>query len=100
MYRRLRRLPPRRRPCTRRRSMRATVAKTSALYSTWSRDVSSCTGESNMVGVIQTSGPGGAEVLQLVAVELDAPKAGEVLLRQTAVGVNLIDVYHRSATQG
>lgn len=39
---------------------------------------------------------GGPEVLQWENVTLAAPAAGEVHLRQTAVGLNYIDVYHRT----
>lgn len=39
---------------------------------------------------------GGPEVLQWEAVELPAPAPGEVRIRQTAVGLNFIDTYHRS----
>lgn len=39
---------------------------------------------------------GGPEVLQWVDFEPGPPKSGEVLLRQEAVGLNFIDVYHRS----
>lgn len=39
---------------------------------------------------------GGPEVLQWEAVELDSPGAGEVRVRQHAVGLNYIDTYHRS----
>jgi NADPH2:quinone reductase len=39
---------------------------------------------------------GGPEVLQWEAVELPAPAPGEVTIRQTAVGLNFIDTYHRS----
>ncbi len=39
---------------------------------------------------------GGPEVLQWEAVPLPPPAAGEVTLRQTAVGLNFIDTYHRS----
>ncbi|MFN8641106.1 MAG: quinone oxidoreductase [Candidatus Binatia bacterium] len=39
---------------------------------------------------------GGAEVLRWEEVEVGAPAAGDVLLRQTAVGLNYIDTYHRS----
>lgn len=35
-------------------------------------------------------------VLQLDTIELGAPGPGEVLLRQTAIGLNFQDVYHRS----
>ncbi|MCU0353280.1 MAG: quinone oxidoreductase [Cytophagales bacterium] len=45
--------------------------------------------------VIQVAKPGGPEALQYVDVPVPSPKAGEVLVRQTAVGVNFIDVYHR-----
>lgn len=40
--------------------------------------------------------PGGADALQWETVMLNDPGPGEVLLRQTAVGLNFIDVYHRS----
>lgn len=39
---------------------------------------------------------GGPEVLRLEAVEVGDPAEGEVRIRQTAVGLNYIDVYHRS----
>ena len=39
---------------------------------------------------------GGPEVLRYEAVEVPAPGAGEVQLRQTAIGLNYIDVYHRT----
>jgi NADPH2:quinone reductase len=39
---------------------------------------------------------GGPEVLRLKDATLAAPKAGEVRLRHTAIGVNYIDTYHRS----
>lgn len=39
---------------------------------------------------------GGPEVLELVDDVVAAPGPGEVLLRQTAVGLNFIDTYHRS----
>lgn len=40
--------------------------------------------------------PGGPEALEWVDLPGAAPGPGEVLLRQTAVGVNFIDVYYRS----
>jgi NADPH2:quinone reductase len=39
--------------------------------------------------------PGGAEQLELAQIELPPPAAGEIRLRQTAVGVNFIDIYQR-----
>ncbi|MFN3294958.1 MAG: alcohol dehydrogenase catalytic domain-containing protein, partial [Gemmobacter sp.] len=39
---------------------------------------------------------GGPEVLEVQAMEPRAPGAGEALIRQTAVGLNFIDTYHRS----
>ena len=39
---------------------------------------------------------GGPEVLAWEEIALPPPGAGEVRLRQTAVGVNFIDVYHRT----
>lgn len=39
---------------------------------------------------------GGPEVLQYEAVEPGAPGSGEARVRQHAVGVNFIDIYHRS----
>lgn len=39
---------------------------------------------------------GGPAVLELVTADAGAPGPGEVLIRQTAVGLNFIDTYHRS----
>jgi NADPH2:quinone reductase len=39
---------------------------------------------------------GGPEVLRWDSVEVNAPGPGQVLLRQTAVGLNYIDTYHRT----
>ena len=39
--------------------------------------------------------PGGPDALTLETVEVGDPGSGEVRLRQTAVGLNYIDVYHR-----
>ncbi|WP_417456347.1 quinone oxidoreductase family protein [Kordiimonas sp.] len=39
---------------------------------------------------------GGPDVLCWQEVSLDAPKAGEVTLRHTAIGLNFIDTYHRT----
>ena len=40
--------------------------------------------------------PGGPEVLELEEVPDPKPQAGEVLVRLSAIGVNFIDVYHRT----
>jgi NADPH2:quinone reductase len=39
---------------------------------------------------------GGPEVMEVADVEVPSPKAGEILVRHEAVGVNFIDTYHRS----
>ncbi|MEQ1803266.1 MAG: alcohol dehydrogenase catalytic domain-containing protein, partial [Gammaproteobacteria bacterium] len=39
---------------------------------------------------------GGPEVLQWDEIPLPPPAPGEVTVRQTAVGLNFIDTYHRS----
>lgn len=39
---------------------------------------------------------GGPEVLTEETIKLDAPAAGQVLVRNTAIGLNFIDTYHRS----
>jgi NADPH:quinone reductase len=39
---------------------------------------------------------GGPEVLRFEQLELAEPGAGQALVRQTAIGVNFIDVYHRT----
>ncbi|HUK59968.1 MAG TPA: quinone oxidoreductase [Stellaceae bacterium] len=39
---------------------------------------------------------GGPEVMQWEEVQVGAPGAGEALIRQTAVGVNFVDVYNRT----
>lgn len=41
---------------------------------------------------------GGPEVIDWRPLTLGAPGAGEVLIRQTAVGLNYIDIYHRDGT--
>ena len=45
------------------------------------------------IRIHQTGGP---DVLQWEEIEVGAPGPGQVLLRQTAVGLNFIDVYHRT----
>jgi NADPH2:quinone reductase len=49
-----------------------------------------------MPKAIRIERTGGPEVLVLQDVEVRAPGPGEVLVRQTAVGVNYIDVYYRT----
>jgi NADPH2:quinone reductase len=45
---------------------------------------------------IRMATQGGPEVLQLQDIEIGSPGNGEVLVRQTACGLNFLDVYHRS----
>ena len=45
---------------------------------------------------IQVSTPGGPDALEYVDVPTPEPRDGEVLVRVEAVGVNYIDVYHRT----
>ena len=40
--------------------------------------------------------PGGPEVMEVVPHSIHAPGPGETLVRHTAVGLNFLDVYHRS----
>jgi len=49
-----------------------------------------------MAHAIRIHSTGGPEVFSWEAVEVGAPGPGEVRLRQAAVGLNYIDVYHRS----
>ena len=39
---------------------------------------------------------GGPEVLEIREIKLDDPKSGEVLIKNEAIGLNYIDIYHRS----
>ncbi len=45
---------------------------------------------------IRPAAPGGPEVLELRELPTPAPGAGQVLVRTAAIGVNYIDVYHRT----
>ncbi len=45
---------------------------------------------------IQFTQTGEPDVLTLVDLPTPTPKAGEVLVRHTAIGINYIDTYHRS----
>jgi NADPH2:quinone reductase len=49
--------------------------------------------KTSLIRIHRTGGP---EQLQFESADIAAPGAGEVLLRQTAIGVNFIDTYHRS----
>ncbi|WP_175704241.1 quinone oxidoreductase family protein [Burkholderia ambifaria] len=49
-----------------------------------------------MPKAIRYDQPGGPDVMKWVDVEVSAPKAGEVRIRQQAVGLNYIDVYFRT----
>jgi NADPH2:quinone reductase len=48
-----------------------------------------------MADIVRLKAPGGAEQLELAQIELPPPAAGEIRLRQTAIGVNFIDIYQR-----
>jgi NADPH2:quinone reductase len=48
------------------------------------------------VRVVVMERPGGTEVLRETVQELRPPGNGEVLIRQTAIGLNYIDIQHRS----
>ena len=45
---------------------------------------------------IQLTETGGPEVLKLVDIPTPKPRAGQALVRHTAIGVNYIDTYHRT----
>jgi NADPH2:quinone reductase len=49
-----------------------------------------------MTKVIRVKTPGGVEQFEIAEVELSPPAADEVRLRQTAIGVNFVDIYQRS----
>lgn len=49
-----------------------------------------------MAGVVRVHELGGPEVLRYEEVEIGAPGPGQVRLRQTAVGLNYIDIYFRT----
>jgi len=48
-----------------------------------------------MTDVIRVRAPGAPDQLELAKIDLPAPAADEVRIRQTAIGVNSIDIYHR-----
>lgn len=45
---------------------------------------------------VRFSRTGGPEVLELVEVPVEAPGPGEILIRNVAIGLNFIDIYHRT----
>ncbi len=49
-----------------------------------------------MTHAIRVHAPGGPEAMQWEAVDIGAPGPGQVRIRQRAVGLNYIDVYHRT----
>jgi NADPH2:quinone reductase len=49
-----------------------------------------------MAKAIRIHNYGGPEVMSYEDVPTPTPKDGEVLIRQTAIGLNFIDVYHRT----
>ena len=49
-----------------------------------------------MIDTVTFRAVGGPDVLEVTKAPMPAPGPGEVLLRQTAVGLNFIDTYHRS----
>lgn len=49
---------------------------------------------------IRIEAAGGPEVLRFAEIEVAAPGPDEVLIRHTAIGVNMIDTYHRASDSG
>ncbi len=48
-----------------------------------------------MVKAVRIYKTGGVELLKYENITLDKPKADEILIKQTACGLNFIDIYHR-----
>jgi len=48
-----------------------------------------------MANVIRVRAPGGADQLESATIELPPPQPDEARIRQTAVGVNFVDIYQR-----
>ena len=46
--------------------------------------------------VVQMAAQGGPEVMKIQSVSMPEPSTGEALVRQTIVGINYLDTYHRS----
>ena len=49
-----------------------------------------------MAYIIQVSKTGGPEVLAVTGIETPKPGAGEVLIENRAIGLNFVDIYHRT----
>ena len=49
-----------------------------------------------MTKVVRVKTPGGVEQFEVAEIELSPPAAGEVQIRQTAIGVNFVDIYQRT----
>src|SRR5471032_2819717 len=49
-----------------------------------------------MIKAIRFEKTGGSDVLQYVDYDLPAPAKGQVQVRHSAIGVNFIDIYHRT----
>jgi len=49
-----------------------------------------------MTKVVRVRTPGGVEQFEIADVELTPPAAGEIRIRQTAIGVNFVDIYQRA----
>lgn len=49
-----------------------------------------------MANVVRMTEPGGADRLEMAEVALPEPGPAEIRVRQTAIGVNFIDIYHRT----
>jgi NADPH2:quinone reductase len=49
-----------------------------------------------MTRVVRLKAPGGIDQLEVADIAVAKPGAGEILIRQTAIGVNFIDIYQRS----
>ncbi|MFA7669074.1 MAG: quinone oxidoreductase [Burkholderiaceae bacterium] len=50
----------------------------------------------NQAKAVRIDSHGGPEVLKLVTIDVPAPAAGEVTIRQKAAGLNFIDIYFRT----
>ncbi|MDB5617929.1 quinone oxidoreductase [Tardiphaga sp.] len=48
-----------------------------------------------MTTIIRLKAPGGVEQLERVTVELPPPGPDDIRIRQTAIGINFLDIYHR-----